>query len=588
MKKLIIVIVLVLGLLALLSIGMIVVLLKGPKGTVEAETWIELDLSQAPAEYLPEDPLAALLYRKQPRLLDVVTAIDRAARDERVEGLIAWIPGAPMGLATAQDLRQAVQRFRASGKGTVAYADSFGEWSAANGAYFLASAFEKVYVQPSGDVGLTGLAYVSPFLHGALDKLGVVPQMEGRHEYKNAVNMLTESSYTAAHREALGGVMESQFDQIVAAIAEGRGLEPQRVETLIDDAPFLGQEAVDADLVDGLKYRDEVYAEISDGDPENLQTRSPQVYLKAAGRAADDGTTVALIYGVGTVLRGESTVDPLTGGVSMGSETVAQAFRDAVDDDAIQGILFRIDSPGGSYVASDTIRREVARAREQKKPVVVSMGDLAASGGYFVAMDADRIVAQPGTITGSIGVYGGKLVTRDMWGKLGITFDEIHTSANATMWSWQYPYTDEQLAAMQAALDRVYEDFTAKAARGRDMPLAELRRIARGRIWSGADAHRLGLVDRLGGYDEAFAEMREQLGLADDAPLELRAFPRPKTAFEALMARFAGEAEGGAAAVAARVLEAVRPLARLAEQLGVLEREPQVLRTPIDEAALSD
>lgn len=587
MKKVIIVVVIVLGLLAVLSIAMVVAVLKGPKKTVEAETWIELDLSQTPAEYLPEDPLAALLHRKQPRLLDVVTALDRAAQDDRVEGLVAWIPGAPMGLATAQDLRQAVERFRASGKATVAYADSFGEWSAANYAYFLASAFDKAYMQPSGDVGLTGLSYVTPFLRGTLDKLGVVAQMEGRHEYKNAVNTLTESAYTAAHREALSAVMESQFDQMVAEIAEDRGLTPQRVEALIDGGPFLGQEAVDAGLVDGLEYRDEVYAEISDGDPESLKTQSPQAYVEAAGRSAGDEATVAIIYGVGTVLRGESTVDPLTGGVSMGSATVAQAFRDAVEDESVEAILFRVDSPGGSYVASDTIRREVARAREKEKPVVVSMGDVAASGGYFVAMDANRIVAQPGTITGSIGVYGGKMVTQEMWGKLGITFDEIHTSDHATMWSWEYEYSDEEWARVEAALDRIYRDFTAKAAKARDMPVAALRRIARGRIWSGADAHRLGLVDRLGGYDETFAELRDQLDLAEDAPLKLKPFPRPKTPFEALMARFTGRAGSARVAAVARVLEAVRPLARLAEQLGVLEREPQVLRTPIDEAALT-
>lgn len=587
MKKVIVIVIVVLGLLALLSVAMIVAVIKGPKETVEAETWIELDLSRTPEEYLPEDPLAALLHHKQPRLLDVVAALDRAAQDERVEGLVAWIPGAPMGLATAQDLRQAVQRFRAAGKATVAYADTFGEWGAANGAYFLASAFDKVYVQPSGDVGLTGLSYVSPFLQGTLEKLGVQVQLGRRYEYKNAVNTFTESSYTAAHREALGAVMESQFDQIVAAIADGRGLEPRQVEALIDRGPFLGQEAVDADLVDGLKYRDEVYAEISDGDPKSLRTHSPQAYLEAAGRFPGDGTTVALIYGVGSVVRGESAVDPLTGGVSMGSETVAQAFRDAVDDEDVEAILFRVDSPGGSYVASDTIRREVARAREKRKPVVVSMGDVAGSGGYFVAMDADRIVAQPGTITGSIGVFGGKMVTREMWSKLGITFDEIHTSDHATIWSSAYEYSDEEWTRVEEALDRIYRDFTAKAAKARDMPVAKLRQVARGRIWSGTDAHRLGLVDRLGGYDETFAELRDQLDLAEDAPLELKAFPRPKTPFEALMARFSGRAESAGGAALARVLEAVRPLMRLAEQLGVLEREPQVLRTPIDEAALS-
>ncbi|MGH9380626.1 MAG: signal peptide peptidase SppA [Thermoanaerobaculia bacterium] len=581
MKKLIIVIVVVLALLAILSIGMVVALLKGPRGTVEAETWIELDLSAAPAEYVPEDPLSALLYHKQPRLLDVVSALDRAATDERVAGLVAWLPGTPMGLATAQELRQAVERFRAGGKQTVAYADTIGEWSAANGSYFVASAFEKIYIQPSGDVGLTGLAYVSPFLRGTLDKLGVIPQMEGRHEYKNAVNTFIETEYTEAHREAMQSVMGSQFDQIVQGIALGRDLQPQRVRGLIDEAPFLGEEAVKAGLVDGLKYRDEVYEEISGGDPEALETRSPQAYLKAAGRPPKDATTVALIYGVGGVVRGESGIDPLSGDVSMGSQTLAQAFRDAVEDDDVRGILFRVNSPGGSYVASDTIYREVARARAEGKPVVVSMGDVAASGGYFVAMDADRIVAQPGTITGSIGVLGGKLVTRDMWAKLGITFDEVHTSDSATIWSSAYEYSDGQWTRIDAALDRIYADFTAKVAAGRDLPLQKVQRVARGRIWSGTDALELGLVDALGGYDEALAELRAQLELEEDAPLKLEPYPHPKTPFEALMARFSGETETGLAVAARRILETARPLIQLARRLGVLESDPQPLRAPL-------
>jgi protease-4 len=294
---------------------------------------------------------------------------------------------------------------------------------------------------------------------------------------------------------------------------------------------------------------------------------------------------VALVYGVGSVVRGESSVDPLTGGVSMGSETVAGALRDAIEDDSVQGILFRVNSPGGSYVASDTIRREVARAREAGKPVVVSMGDLAASGGYFVAMDADRIIAQPGTITGSIGVFGGKMVTRDMWAKIGVTFDEIHTSDNANIWSTAYRYTDEQWARVQAALDRIYQDFTSKAAEGRGMSLAELQRIARGRIWSGADALELELVDELGGYEEAFGVIRELLELEEDAPLELKPFPRPKTPFQALLAQFSGDSEAASLQALARVLEAVRPLARMAERLGLLEREPQVLRTDLGEIA---
>jgi protease-4 len=588
MKKLILIVVVFLALLGAFSVGMVAWILSS-RHTVQARTWLELDLGRPPVEYLPDDPLAVLLHRRRARLLQVVEAIDRASRDGRVEGLVARVGGGRMGLATAEELRQAVSRFRQAGKRTVAWGDTFGEWNSANASYYVASAFEKIYLQPSGDVGLTGLAYMTPFVRGTLDKLGVEPEMGQRYEYKNAVNSLTHTAFTGPHREALQGLMQAQFDQMVTDIAASRKLDPAQLRATIDGGPLLGQEAVDAGLVDGLKYRDQVYDEINGNDSTSVHRKSPAAYLRGAGRLYNRGTKVALIYGVGEIHRGESAVDALTGSISMGSETVARAFRTAIDDDSVKAIVFRVNSPGGSYVASDTVWREVERARAKGKPVVVSMGDLAASGGYFIAAGADRIVAQPGTITGSIGVFGGKLVTQGLWNKLGVTFDEVHTSDDALMWSSERPYTPAQWQRVQDSLDRIYVDFTSKVAQGRKLPLDRVKEVARGRVWSGTDALRLKLVDALGGYDTALAQVREVLKLPQDAPLRVRMLPRPESRLQALLDRVFGDTSDAGVDGVRQVLEAVRPLAQLARKVGLLQQpESDVLRAPNVDSATVD
>ena len=395
------------------------------RGHVPAHTVIVLDFEQPLVEYVPDDPLANLLQRRRALLRDVLDGLARAKSDDRVVGLVAHVGQGTLGLAQIQELRDAVADFRSSGKRAVAFAEAFGEFGPGNGAYYLATAFGEIYLQPSGDVGLTGLMAETPFVRGTLDKLGVVPRFGARGEYKNAVNTFTERRFTGPHREATSRLITSQFDQIVRGIAAARGLAEGDVRSVVDRAPLSAQQALDAKLVDGLAYRDEVLAKLEDGGtkPERLSLAR---YVALAGPPPAGGDTVALIHGVGAVSRGKSGVDPMSGDVGMGSETLAAAFRSAVEADRVRAIVFRIDSPGGSYVASDTIWREVSRAREAGKPVVVSMGNVAASGGYFVAVPADRIVAQPGTITGSIGVFAGKMLTGGLWDKLGVTWDEVH------------------------------------------------------------------------------------------------------------------------------------------------------------------
>jgi protease-4 len=431
---------------------------------------------------------------------------------------------------------------------------------------------------------LTGLIAETPFVRGTLDKLDLVPRLGHRHEYKNFMNTFTERHYTAPHREATQRVLESQFGQIVQGIATARGLYPGAVRILIDRGPFLGADALQAQLVDALAYRDEVYAQVKAQAGEQAKLLYLSKYLAYAGRPYTTGDTIALIYGVGAVRLGASDYDPLMGGSSMGADTVTAAFRAAIDSPAVKAILFRVDSPGGSYVASDAIWRETVRAREAGKPVIVSMGDLAGSGGYFVAAAAHKIVAQPGTITGSIGVVGGKMLTTGFWDKLGLSWDELHTSTNATLWSSTQDYTPEQWARMQGWLDRVYDDFTAKVAAGRQLPREKVLDIAKGRIWTGEDAKERGLVDALGGFPVAMRLIREAIGRPVESPLHLKVFPEHISPWETVLARLLGEGDESSEAaetraVLTRTLQLLRPVLQLARTLG-MTAQPEVLTMP--------
>jgi len=582
MRKVIIGILAVVGGLAIVSVligGAVVVGARLGKGVVAAGTVLEVDFERAFVEDLPDDPLVELVAGKGVVVRDVVDALERAGGDARVKGLVARLGAAPMGVAQVQELRDAVAAFRAAGKWTIAYAETFGEFGPGNGAYYLATAFEQVYLLPSGDVGLTGIMYESMFLRGTLEKLGVEPRMDHRREYKNAMNTFTERAFTDAHREAMQKVMDSQFSQMVRGVAAGRGLSDTQVRGVFDRGPYLGREAVTAQLVDGIAYRDEVYQKVearAGGSPSYLSIGK---YLERAGRPHQKGSTIALVYGVGGVQRGRSSFDPVFGDVTMGSDTVAGAIRRAVKDDEVKAILFRVDSPGGSYVASDAIWRETVRAKQAGKPVIVSMGNVAGSGGYFVAMAADKIVAQPGTITGSIGVLGGKMLTAGLWEKLGVSWDEVHSSDNARMFTGTHDYSPEEWARFQAWLDRVYEDFTAKVAEGRGLSRDKVAQIARGRIWSGEDAKALGLVDELGGYPVALRLAREAAGLAPDAPIRLKVYPERRTLLQALLERETGEPVGNAA-LAARLLASLRPVLSEARALGLTPARGELSMPP--------
>jgi protease-4 len=583
MSKLIVRFLAILGALWLIGMVIVMVAVIGWKGRVPSKTILEANFEQGLMEDVPDTPSAQLLLTDRQTVRDVVDAIDRGASDNRVVGMIAKIGAAPMGMAQTQEIRDAVLRFRAHKKFAVAYSETFGEFGPGNGAYYLATAFDHIYLQPSGDVGLTGIILESRFIKGTLSKLGLTFHGDHRYEYKNALNFYTETKYTGPHKEAMTAIMTSWFNQMKDGICQARQIPPEQFRSVVDAGPYLGKEAVAAKLVDAVAYRDEVYGDVKSKAGDGAELLYLDKYLNRAGRPHDRGKTVALVFGVGDVTRGKSDYDPVQGSQNMGSDTVAGAIRAAAEDKDVKAILFRVDSPGGSYVASDTIWREVVRARQAGKPVIVSMGNLAGSGGYFVAMAADKIVAEPGTITASIGVLGGKMLTSGLWDKVGISWDEVHQGENATMFTGTHDFTPAEWGRFQAWLDRVYVDFTGKVADGRKLPKEKVLEIAKGRIWSGQEAKNLGLVDELGGYDTALKLAKKAAGVPESDDVKIVVYPRPKTFYESVIERRSPDNSDKEAVgqTLARILQVVQPVARQLDAVGIKaknEDQDDVLR----------
>jgi protease IV len=480
---------------------------------------LELDLTTPPIEVEPDDLVGKLRSRSRPRLRAVLRALHEAGDDSRVRGLAVKVGGG-LGWAMAQELRAGLQTFAKSGKPLIAWAESLGEGGNGSADYVLATGASEIWLQPSGELALMGVAAETTFLRGLLDKVGVEPQLDKRYEYKNAADRVMRKEFTPEHREALDRVVASTWDYAVDAIATGRAVEPDAVREVSARAPLSAEEARDAGLVDRLGYRDEVYAELRRRVGDDAQLLFADQWTprrKPANLIKRHRDVVALVDGHGEIVVGRGRPGPR--GAQLGSSGVCAALRAARENEHVRAVLFRIDSPGGSAVASDTIWREVVLTREAGKPVVVSMGSLAGSGGYFIACPADVIVAQPSTITGSIGVFGGKVVVSELMDKLGLGSGAVEHGGRARMYSVRRGFTDAERERLSAMLDRIYADFVQKVADGRRMSYDAVHAVAKGRVWSGTDAATNGLVDTLGGLRDAADIARERAGLAADAPV---------------------------------------------------------------------
>ena len=552
---------------ALLAVGAVLLIggLK-PRVTPLADNIIlTVDLTRGLEEGPSEDHLLRLLVGAEPTLRDVLDGIERASDDLRVKVLLARVGDDALGLGKIQELRDAIKAFRAKGKLALAFADSFGEFGPGTRPYYLATAFDEIWLQPMGNVGLTGLYTEIPFFKGTLDLLGVAPQFDHREEFKTAMNSLTETKMTPPHREEVDALLASISGQIIHGIAENRKLSEDEVRAAIDRGPLLADEAHDAKLVDRLGYRDEAIVHARSRAGSGAELTGLTTYLDRAGRPHREGATIALIYGSGLIQRAASSTNPLIESNVMAANKIARAFHAAVRDPAVRAILFRVDSPGGSVVASETIWREVVFARERGKPVVVSMGDVAGSGGYYVAAPADKIVAEPATLTGSIGVLAGKLVVSDLFQKLGLSTDSAQIGTNAAMFSSTSDFSARAHSRLEAFLDDTYKGFKDHVASGRHMTEEAVEAVAKGRVWSGEDAKAHGLVDELGGTAAALQLAKEAAQLAPDAAVKLTVFPPEKEAFEIIVDRLLGkqrddEDSSASSGSIERSLKAVQPL----------------------------
>ena len=483
------------------------------------QTLLELDLTEPLVAPEADDPLARLRARSRRLLRPTLRALHEAAEDRHVVGLIAKV-GGMWPWATMQELRRGVQAFGASGKPTLAWVETFGELgSRGMAAYVLATAFGELWLQPGGEVGLLGVGIEQTFVRGTLDRLGIEPQFEQRYEYKNAADVLVRKEFTAAHREALERLSESVFSDAVDTIADARGLTHDQVRELINTGPRTAPEAQAAGLVDRLGYRDQAYEAMrtrTDRKPELLfaDRWRPRRKIAPPPHRRDH---VAVVDARGGIATGRTRRGPM--GRQAGSDTVSAQLRAAHDNDRARAVVMRVESPGGSAVASEVIWREVFRLREAGKPVVVSMGDVAASGGYYISCPAEVIVALSATLTGSIGVLGGKLVVDNLLERLGVSTGTVQQGAHALMYSARRGFSEDERARFAATVDAIYHDFVGKVAEGRRRPVADIEAVARGRVWTGLDALEAGLVDELGGLRDAVRIARERAKLPEDAPV---------------------------------------------------------------------
>jgi protease IV len=474
--------------------------------------------------------------RGRPTIEDVVLGLEAAATDARVKGVLLRVGRGPLDMAQAQEIRDAVARFQETSRPVHAFAETFGEVGDGTLHYYVAASADQIFLQPSGDVRLMGFMLEQPFLRGAMDWLGVAPRVSKRKEYKGAPDIFTDTAMSAPVKQNLQQLADSWLSQVVEGIATDRKVDAATARRWIDEAPWDAAQAKQAGMVDELAYWDQASATTFGvlGEEAGIDIAD---YAAEIPEPSGPAPEIAIVRGNGAVILGKGDVDPFGNESALGSDTIAEAISDAIDD-RVKAIIFRVDSPGGSYVAADTIWREVVRAKEMNIPVIVSFGAVAASGGYFIAAPASKIVAQPGTITGSIGVFAGKPVLTELWNKLQVRFDGVQAGAAAATDSVNHDYSPDAWAKQEARLDAIYADFVEKVAASRSLKPEQIEAAAKGQIWSGADAKARGLVDELGGLSMAMKLAKQEAKIAQESSVTLVTYPPTGEQWESMLSTF--------------------------------------------------
>jgi protease-4 len=518
---------------------------------------LALDLREA-----IDDSAAAptsILTPKRVTVMDVVLGLDAAGRDRRVKGVVMRLGNGTLSTAQAEEIATAVQRFRKTGKFVIAQATAF--FGAGMGDYLAASAADEIWVQPKSPFSVSGTGGGEIFLRGTLDKINAEPQIAKRAEYKSAADMFMEKQMSPADREQLTALMNSVYDSAVGEMAANRHITRPEVIAALEASPQFAEDARSRRLVDRIGYEDEVRAAANARAGTGVKSVKFADYVKETPRLG--APNIAIVEAAGEIRDGTANNSLINTSSGIASDDLSAAIAQAARDKNIKAIVLRVDSPGGSVTASDQILHAVKVAQKAGKPVVISMGGVAASGGYYISLSANRIVAEPGTITGSIGVLTGKVSFGKSLGLVGANAETVAVGKNTLMDSPLQPFTDAQWANLNHQADVIYDDFTQKVAAGRRLPLDKVRQVARGRVWSGTDARTQGLVDSLGGFWTA-AQAAASLAGVPSGEMAFRIYPRPS----GILARLANLSGG------------------LDASIGVMGRIESLLNLPVLQAVL--
>lgn len=569
-------------------IGLAILINSAGSPSVQNNSVLVLNVSGDLPDYAPEDPTAkAFGIREKQSFSSLLAQLRKAKVDNRINAVLLDIQFPAIGWGKADELRNAITEFRTSGKPIYAYMEM-----GMNKEYYIASACEKVFLPPGGDLYVNGFAAEAMFYRGSLDKLGIEPQFIKIGKYKSAPEQYTEKKMTEGQSEVLNSIINEYYERLTNAIAESRKKSPEDVKALIDNAPYHAPEAKTAGLIDDAFYRDQVYDELKNrlgykaDDRIRLISGSDYREIRSDSLGLNNGERVAIIYASGAINMGRSASSPF-GGETVGSDTLVKAINDAANDNTIKAIVLRVDSPGGSALASDLMWYALEKAKA-KKPLVVSMSDMAASGGYYISCNANKIVAEPSTLTGSIGVFMGKPVLKGFYDWIGVSNEYVTRGKNAGIFREDKKWEGTELEKMQDQANKIYyTDFVPKVAKGRGKTDEEVNTIGQGHVWTGNQAKQNGLVDELGGLEKAIEVAKQLANLPADKDVKRIVFPEPRSFFEEWFdsdgETLAKAREQQAQAEVIKALpEDVRKTLRFAQMLDQMKRGESMLIMPYE------
>ena len=566
-------IVIALVLLVVLGIAIIVSSIRGNRPSIRDNSVLALKISGPLPDYVPDDPFRRI-FGGQPQSLSSLLAQFRKAKvDKRITAVMLEIDMSEAGWAKSEEIRSTIADFRTSGKPVYAYMET-----SLNKDYYIATACDKIFVPPPGELFTIGLAADVMFFRGSLDKLGIYPDVYQIGKYKSAGDTFTQKEMTPAHREFINSLLDDLYGRYIEGIAKARSKSVDDVKGLIDNAPYTAEQAKNAGLIDGALYHDDVEKELKkrlgykETDELNIARAGDYRQISQESLGLNKGERIAVVYAAGDITSGKSQFGG-SGEETIGSDSLVKTINEARDDKGIKAIVLRIDSPGGSGLASDIIWRAIEMAKA-KKPVVVSMSDVAASGGYYIACNANKIVAEPSTITGSIGVVGGKPVLKGFYDWIGVTNEYVLRGQNAGMFRESEKFSDGERKKFEEFLHTTYDDFISKVAKGRSKEKNYIDSIGQGRVWTGRQGKENGLVDEYGGLDKAIEIAKQLAQIPADKSIQRVIMPKPPTFFEELMN--SGDDDGDEASAQAK------------QQASIVAAMPEDIRRALRYAQLLD